>query len=167
MVNYGHFDSQWDKTLLLLIRSHPFSNSFEILSMLLISTSFMKTQQKIMKLRCSKRRLWPFLTIKGTQLCQCWSDLTSFGTRPRFYAYYCYLQVSWRSNTTLFKRVLLAGCKGISVRKCGRRTTTMDDGGCHPISSSGAFGSSEVKKKWLNELMLNITVKPAKLYRCW
>ena len=27
----------------------------------------------------------------------------------------------------------------------GERTTTTDDGGCHPISSPGAFGSGELK----------------------
>ena len=46
MVNNGHFDSQGDKTLLLFIRSGPFSNSSEILSISLIFTSFMKIQQK-------------------------------------------------------------------------------------------------------------------------
>ena len=46
MVNNGHFDSQGDKTLLLFIRSGPFSNSSEILSILLIFTSFIKIQQK-------------------------------------------------------------------------------------------------------------------------
>ena len=44
------------------------------------------------------RSLWPFLTIKGTQFCHCWSDLTQFRTHPRFYACHCYLQISWRSN---------------------------------------------------------------------
>ena len=146
MVNNGHFDSQGDKTLLLLIRSGPFLNSSEILSMSLISTSFMKIQQKIMKLRCSKRRLWPFLTINGTQLYHFWSDLTIFELARDFMHIIVIFQVSWRSNNTLFKSTLLAGCKSISFRKCGRRTTTMDVGSCHPISSPGVFGSSKLKK---------------------
>ena len=80
--------------LIAKIRSGPFSNSSEILSMSLISTSFMKIQQKIMKLRCSKRRLWPFLTINGTQLYHFWSDLAIFELARDFMHIIVIFQVS-------------------------------------------------------------------------
>ena len=48
------FDNQGDVTLLVLVQSDPFSTSFEILSMQLLSASFMKIQQKMKKLGCSQ-----------------------------------------------------------------------------------------------------------------
>ena len=48
------FENQGDVTLPLLVRSNPFSNSSEILSMSFLSASFMKVLQKVKKLRCSQ-----------------------------------------------------------------------------------------------------------------
>ena len=45
------------------------------------------------------RSIIAILTIKGTLLCYCWSDLTQFRTRQRFHACHWYLQVSWRSSS--------------------------------------------------------------------
>ena len=75
MVNNGHFDSQGDKTLLL------FWPIFKLVWDFIHAINIYKFHDdptKIMKLRCSKRRLWPFLTINGTQLYHFWSDLTIF-----------------------------------------------------------------------------------------
>ena len=48
------FDNQGHVTLPLLVRSDPFSNLSEILSMSLLYASFMKIQQKMKKLHCSQ-----------------------------------------------------------------------------------------------------------------
>ena len=85
-----------DVTLLLLVRFDSFSNTSE---MSLLSASFMNIQKKKKKKKPEEatlftRSIMAILTMKGTYLCHCWSDLTTFRSRLRFHACYCYIQVS-------------------------------------------------------------------------